>query len=238
MPQKLDNNDLYWCVRRLPKYMGRLLQESPGMMVGGGYIRACIAKEDIADVDVFAPSKEQAVKWAEELAAEQGDRRTHSTENAVTVCGGQLPIQFIHRWVFDSPAALINSFDFTISCAAIWWDAEKKCWDSLCDARFYTDLAAKRLIYRSPIRVEETGGSMLRVLKYYQRGYRIPLDSLGAVIARLNTGVEGSERLVEAAEAKVLTGLLREVDPLVDANHACHLPSGSELLQKLEQGEE
>ena len=44
----------------------------------------------------------------------------------------------------------------------------------LCNIRFYPDLAARRLVYTSPLRNEDAGGSILRVLKFYQRGYRIP----------------------------------------------------------------
>lgn len=106
-------------------------------------------------------------------------------------------------------------------------------WRSLVDDRFYPDLAAKRLVYRSPQRNEDAGGSLLRVLKFYQRGYRVPLDSMGAVIARLMSGVteEGLNGLIsegrtrEQAVARVVTGLLREVDPMIDAAHVAHLPA-------------
>ena len=101
-------------------------------------------------------------------------------------------------------------------------------WCSACDPRFYADLAAKRLVYRSPERNEDAGGSMLRVLKFYQRGYRIPLDSLGAVIARLIQGVKDPILLNEPKLARTLSGLLREVDPDIDPNHIAHLPSETE----------
>jgi len=133
------------------------------------------------------------------------------------VTGYSIPIQFIHRWTFDAPEKVIASFDFTIASAALWYEkriTDKGRWVSLCDDSFYADLAAKRLIYRSPVRVEDAGGSMLRVLKFYQRGYRMPLDSLGAV---MGADVQGafdhtkSDLSDEGQVAKVLTGLLREV---------------------------
>jgi hypothetical protein len=144
----------------------------------------------------------------------------------------------------------MESFDFTIAMAGFWWNptgeeetyienSEVKTrpagrWDSICDEHFYEDLAAKRLRYTCPQRNEDAGGSMLRVLKFYQRGYRIPLDSLGAVISRLVMGVDqnaivdGAEETIERQWAKVLTGLLREVDPNVDPEHIAHLPSMGE----------
>jgi len=142
-------------------------------------------------------------------------------------------VQVIHRWTYDVAEDLVQSFDFTIAKAAVWFDPVVG-WNSMCDETFYPDLAAKRLTYTSPQRNEDAGGSMLRVLKYYQRGYRIPLDSLGAVIARLMSGVEfdkireGREETQEKQLAKVVTGLLREVDPNLDPSHIAHLPSEAE----------
>lgn len=222
--KKLDDHDLYWCVRRLPKNVVELLQMYP-LMVGGGYLRACIAGEQVADIDIFSATKEQADNAASVLGANTYKGRVHESDNAFTVTGASLPVQFIHRWLFESPQALIESFDFSISCAVIWYDHEGKCWDSLCDDRFYADLAAKRLIYRFPQRNEEVGGSLLRVLKYYQRGYRIPLDSLGGAIARLASKVRWDEIGSEKNAAKIITSLLREVDPLVDVGHLAHLPT-------------
>ena len=75
-------------------------------------------------------------------------------------------------------------------------------------------MAAKRLVYLSPVRSEDAGGSILRVLKFYKRGYNIPLDSLAAVIGRLNSGVDHRATHGDPAQyEKVILGLLREVDP-------------------------
>ncbi len=83
---------------------------------------------------------------------------------------------------------------------------------------------------------EDAGGSLLRVLKFYQRGYRIPLDSMGAVLARLCKAVDwdlvkgqGTATSWEEQAAKVLTGLLREVDPNIDPDHIAHLPSTTDI---------
>jgi hypothetical protein len=122
--------------------------------------------------------------------------------------------------------ALITSFDFTIASAAIWFHDKK--WQSMCHERFYGDLSAKRLVYMSPVREEEAGGSMLRILKFYQRGYRIPLDSLAKVMTRVFKAVERPDALTEEKLAWVVHGLLREVDPLIDPNHQSHLPSTTE----------
>jgi hypothetical protein len=177
--------------------------------------------------------------------------RIFESDNAYTIYGYTTTPQIVHRWTFPNPREVVPSFDFTIACAAFWWSPESHIvpaqWESLCDPNFYSDLAAKRLVYRSPERNEDAGGSMLRVLKFYQRGYRIPLDSMGAVIARLCQGVKWSEiardaKLNGISEEQqlgdVLSGLLREVDPDLDPSHIAHLPSlkAARHLGKTEEG--
>jgi PHP family Zn ribbon phosphoesterase len=66
---------------------------------------------------------------------------------------------------------------------------------------------------------------MLRVLKYYKKDYRIPIDSLGEVIARLVKDIDFDSRPSESELALVITGLLREVDPAIDPSHVAHLPA-------------
>ena len=134
-----------------------------------------------------------------------------------------MTVQFIKKWVYEKPSDIISSFDFTIARAAMWF-ADKE-WHALCDDNYYVDLAARRLVYCSPKRIEEAGGSMLRVLKFYQRGYRIPLDSLGGVIARVVYDVKFSKLRCEEALKKVITGLLRDVDPQIDPTNIAHLPA-------------
>lgn len=219
---KLLDEDVQWIVRRMPKSVSDLLVANAGsLFLAGGFIRACIAGEKVADIDLFSPSTDEAKKAANALAASRGVK-VSATDNAFTVRVGELPVQFIHRWTFSSPVACVESFDFTIASAAVFFTSDGNQWLSCCDDRFYADLAAKRLVYRSPVRNEDAGGSLLRVLKFYQRGYRITLPSLGATIARLAMafdwgrieleGMSGKE--VEQRLARVATGLLIEVDPM------------------------
>lgn len=226
-------HDLQWCLRRTPKHLLEALKKAGNtVFVAGGFIRSCVAHEPVNDIDCFAQSKDAAKAFALGLVDGKEDRLLE-TENAFTVRSGRgLTIQVIHRWTFQTPEECIASFDFTIACAAFWWVStptesvpEHGKWQSAVDPRFYPDLAGKRLIYLSPIRNEDAGGSMLRVLKFYQRGYRIPIDSLGSVIARLVVGVDKCLRMPEEKIARVVTGLLREVDPNIDPSHVAHLPA-------------
>jgi hypothetical protein len=240
MYQTLDNQDLMWILRVLPKPILALMkEEKANIMLAGGFIRSCVLGEAPSDVDLFCPNKEVCETYANKLKERPGVS-VYSTDNAHTLKGFRFAVQFIHRWTYDNPEQILSSFDFTIACASVWFDGEN--WKSLVHPRFYQDLAAKRLVYTSPDRNEDAGGSLLRVLKFYQRGFRIPLGSFGAVIARLVNAVDlngievldtGGTRVGSTTEqrwATILTGLLREVDPLIDPEHISHLPSisGSE----------
>lgn len=232
--EELALHDLTFCARRLPRDLKDIMKrEGRKVFVAGGFIRSVIANEHVNDVDVFTPTKEDAERLANELAGP--GRKPYATDNAYTVFNRRITVQFIHRWTFTAPEQALESFDFTIAKAALWWGRDAR-WNSACDERFYADLAARRLVYTSPQRNEDAGGSILRVLKFYQRGYRIPLDSMGAVIARLMRGVDmqrfNASRLGEWGEpglSKVITGLLREVDPLIDPDAEGHVDSSPDI---------
>lgn len=239
--RSLESEDLRWALRRAPRAVLQLLKARAGVtFVGGGFLRACVANESVNDVDIFVSSVEAAREAAVFLQSKCEGAKLLETQNAFTVYGGNLPlsVQVIHRWVYTNPEQLMQSFDFTIAMAGFWWDAVALRWHSICDDRFYSDLAARRLRYTSPKRNEDAGGSLLRVLKFYQRGYRIPLDSMGAVMARLAINVdifkilECQDANRELQLAKVLTGLLREVDPNIDPTHIAHFPSDDEQEEK------
>lgn len=223
---ELLKEDLKWCVGRLPKDVLALLKERENQLfVAGGFIRSCIANEKINDIDLFSADKTSAELFATVLQGKE--YKMVKTDNAFTIYGkGRLSVQFIHKWTFSKPSEVLPSFDFTIAKAVIWYNGKN--WCSLCGDRFYQDLAAKRLVYCSPKRIEEVGGSMLRVLKFYQRGYRIPLDSLGEVIARIVSGIGFERATSEKDWGRALTGLLREVDPNIDPEHIVHLPDTNE----------
>lgn len=236
---ELSTRDLYWILRRTPKPVVSLMESQPNLFMAGGFIRACVANEEVSDIDLFAPDAERADLYTKVLAGNSG--KVWRSRNAITIRLPEvaMPIQVIHRWTYTKPEELIESFDFTVAKSVVWCSAHRDegshrpKWDSLIHPDFYADLAAKRLVYTSPKRNEDAGGSLLRVLKFYQKGYRIPLDSMAAVVARLAMGVQedklralSGER--EEAWTMALTGLLHEVDPLQDPHHLFHLPPTNE----------
>ncbi len=241
--QPLLVEDAQWILSRLPKELRSVLKEAAegGIIafVCGGFIRACIAGETVSDIDIITNSVPNAHFLVSKIKNAIEADRTFESDNATTIWKeGIPPIQVIHRWTSATPEELLQSFDFTIAKAGIWYDTRAG-WRHRCDTRFYQDLAAKRLVYTSPQRNEDAGGSMLRVLKFYQRGYRIPLDSLANVIARLSGAIDTTKvpigtngKMDEAQLGKVLCGLLVEVDPAFTPKDAKLAPDDADKAQK------
>ncbi len=218
MSTVLIQEDLHHVLARLPRDIINLLRKRPELMLGGGFIRSTIAGEHVNDIDLFGPSRDVLELIAKSFAIDR-EARFHSTDNAFTVLTpGRQPVQFIHRWTYADAATLLSEFDFTIAQCVIWWAPapdNRGEWRSLISEHFYPDLASKRLRYLSPERNEDAGGSLLRARKFLARGYHIEAHSLAKVVARLVKGVRDPGRFDdEQWLGSVLTGLLREVDPL------------------------
>lgn len=220
MSTALTNEDLRFVVTRLPKDIRALAQDA-AIIIGGGFLRETIAGNQPKDIDIFGATREMLTLAAKLLHAKR-EGRYFETKNAITVLSGaRMPVQFITRWLFPDPASVVQSFDFTVCQAAVWYDKASERWQSVVGDGFYPDLAARRLVYTFPQREEEAGGSMLRVRKFIQRGYSIQAPSLAGVIARIAMAVRWGEvnsrgftdREREDEAARVISGLLREVDP-------------------------
>ena len=202
----LNQRDLLTVTRRLPARLRELMKDSGSLFVAGGFIRACISGEDVSDIDVFTYEKERAKEAACDFAGE--GIKCIETDNAFTV-PGRPPIQFIHRWTFDRPESCVASFDFTIAQAAVWYEQGE--WRSHCADTYYEDLAARRLVYTKPGK-PEAGASILRMIKFIRRGYKISMEDLAALLAAFARMDRGGNMDTE----QVFRGLLREVDPLID----------------------
>ena len=213
MEIKLDNFDLNRVVRFLPSKIKSIMEQEfwrGKIFIAGGFIRDLVAGDKINDIDLFVNNKAEAELL---LSVLQGDKKVISTENAFTICE-RLPIQIIHRWTFQKPEEVLLSFDFSVCSAAIYYSDNG--WEGICHERFYKDVASKRLIYLVPDREEAPGGSMIRILKFYKRGYNIPLNNLSKVVARMMKDAEDCYKHddVEDSLKMYIDKALFEVDPL------------------------
>jgi hypothetical protein len=200
----LDEHDVRRIASRLPQPLRELLEKRSDLAVAGGFIRTIITNERVSDVDVFGSAPLAVKAAADDYAEIVKDRDPVETENAVTV-RGRPPVQFIHKWTFDTKRDLVQSFDFTIARSAIWF--EGAAWQSIADDRFYIDLAARRLVYASPAG-NTAGGTLLRLQKFVARGYRASAFNIAKIAQDLAAAAGGDDLLVKA-----LARLIREVDP-------------------------
>jgi len=220
--------DMHYVISRLPKSVVEIMKKF-NLYLSGGFIRSIISGEKPSDIDLFGKNEGIIIEAVDYLTKYKWSDSAHitKTDNAFTIISvGRLPVQFITRWLYDDPVKLINEFDFTITQAVIWFSHTESYSNnqneqidsykpySICSPFFYSDLAAKRLRYTSPDRKEDAGGSILRVVKFLRRGYNIAPEDLSKVICQLLKGVKDNVDLRDKYLCKILTGLMREVDPL------------------------
>lgn len=224
----MNGRDVAWARRRLPAAIRSAIEKCAfPIYVAGGYVRSVIADEKVNDIDLFCGAGGiEAAKLAISVAT--GRLPAATTKNAITWKARPWDVQLIIRWLYESPEACAASFDFTMAQAVLYCDGSGGAnphWKGIVSETFYADGMAKRLMYTCPDRDEDSAGSLLRVLKFYQRGYRIPVDSLADVVARAVKGLPmttgGDERIM----AREIQRRLRLVDPNADPAHDAHLPA-------------
>lgn len=187
---QLRAGDLELCLKGLPNGVFETLKDRK-CCVAGGYIRDTIGAIDAPkDIDIFTDSEESARIIAARLRDRSpfpgGITRIIETGKALTIHGaykGPLP-QVIFKWVFEDMSKVIDAFDFTCSQAAFWWDGTK--FVSRCHPFFYRDVEKQDLVFTHPA-VNDTLGTLLRVLKFYRAGYSIDNENLSQVIADICT---------------------------------------------------
>lgn len=206
---ELTSSDRRDTLHRLPERLLEIMRRpewKERIFVAGGCILSTVMDDTINDIDIFVRGPADAVALAIALSGLSPEQymapmlRAKAgilvTENAITLKEFSPAIQIISRWNFPSAPDAANSFDFSVCCAAIWFGDKiekdgngeqyvRLDWCSYCDVGFYPDAAARRLVYRAPKRAESPAGSMLRVLKFVRRGYRIESEQLAAVLGRL-----------------------------------------------------
>lgn len=169
--------------------------------LGGGFIRAIVADEKPSDIDLFVPDQGTANALATFIAECSIEASIHRSANAITIRGLGRPIQIITRWTYTSASAIIDSFDYTLAQAVLWKEGGE--WLTLVSAAFEEDVINRRLVYTRPIRDEEKAGSLVRLFKFYKRGYTPTLNTVADVCARAfaddSVSVAFSEVLHKAA---------------------------------------
>lgn len=137
-----------------------------GSMIAGGALTSIFTGQPVNDVDFYFKSRE-AFEEAVRGAYDDGFWCVAATGRAVTFVQSNSIIQFMHFDWFADPQAVFDCFDFTCCMAA--YDCDTK------ELVFHDDFlkhASQRFLRFHP-GTRFPFGSLLRVLKYQQRGYTI-----------------------------------------------------------------
>lgn len=134
--------------------------------IAGGALTSAFTGQPINDVDFYFKSKE-AFMEAVAHAYSDGLWCVAATDRAVTFISNTDVIQLMHFDFFETAEAIFDAFDYTVCMAA--YDMDKK--EFIFSENFMKHAAQRHLSFHSGTRYPY--GSLLRVLKYQDRGYKI-----------------------------------------------------------------
>lgn len=137
-----------------------------GAFIAGGALTSAFTNNHINDVDMYFKS-EELFKQAIEHAYDDTLWCVAATDRAVTFVKDDNVIQLMHFDFFETPSAVFDAFDYTVCMAA--YDVDAK--EFVFHEDFMKHAAQRKLSFHSGTRYPYN--SLLRVLKYQQRGYTI-----------------------------------------------------------------
>jgi hypothetical protein len=173
-------------VKALPSELRDLLVETgPALCVAGGFCRDVMTGHEPKDIDIFSRSKAaltaalDSFDWIEHYTM----KKTANAENFVSDDPERPDIQFITRVFLRDHYNAILSFDFSICQVGVYFDPDKG-WVGLASEAFLEDLPNFRMRYTAPERDEDPGASLLRMVKFVSRGYKIAEADIAKIVGR------------------------------------------------------
>lgn len=158
----------------LLKYQGKVF-------VGGGCLRDAILGDKPKDYDLFSTATSQT-----EVRDYLKDKSMSyfTSDNATSFyIKGQPTVQLITKWTYVDAQQMVEDFDFTVNQIGLVVIDNKP--TVVYTDGFLDDIYTKTLTYTSPVRDENCAGSLMRMVKFLQRGYKIDKDNLAKLIGRL-----------------------------------------------------
>lgn len=137
-----------------------------GAMIAGGALTSAFTGQPINDVDIYFKSKEDFIN-AVANAYDNSMWCVAATDRAITFVQRDKVVQLMHFDFFETAEAVFDAFDYTIVMAA--YDIDKK--EFVFHEDFFKHAAQRFLRFHSGTRYPY--GSLMRVLKYQDRGYKI-----------------------------------------------------------------
>ena len=142
-----------------------------GSFIAGGAITSAFTGQPINDVDYYFKSKEDFINAVAD-AYDQGFWCVAATDRAVTFVWRDNVIQLMHFDFFDTAERIFDAFDYTVVMGA--YDIDKE--DFVFHEDFFKHASQRFLRFHSGTRYPY--GSLMRVLKYQDRGYKIGKSDL------------------------------------------------------------
>lgn len=145
--------------------------EPEGAFIAGGALTSAFTGTTINDVDIYFKSKEAFIA-AVDMAYEERLWCVAATDRAVTFIRGNDVIQLMHFDFFQTAEDIFDAFDFTVVMAAFDMDSN----EFIFHEDFFKHASQRFLRFHNGTRYPY--GSLMRVLKYQQRGYTIGKSDL------------------------------------------------------------
>lgn len=144
-----------------------------GAFIAGGSLTSVFTGHTINDVDFYFKTKEDFAE-AVALAYEESFWCVSATDRAVTFVNNDNDnvIQLMHFDFFETAEAIFDAFDYTVCMAA--YDLDKQ--EFVFHEDFWKHASQRFLRFHSGTRYPY--GSLMRVLKYQDRGYKIGKSDL------------------------------------------------------------
>jgi hypothetical protein len=191
-------------VKSLAPEVKEILQHFDGTTcVAGGFCRDTMTGREPKDVDIFSEDARVAKLAIERFGWATALYSQKTTANAVSFTPvlnveSKPDVQFITRTYYTCPTELIESFDFSVCQVAVYWDQK---WVGVCTELFWQDIFGEKATYTLPTRDEDPGGSLLRMVKFVGKGYKVTENDIANVTGRFYAQLSGEPE--EAAREKV-----------------------------------
>lgn len=152
-----------------------------GPWIAGGAIRRTLLQDKLeSDFDFFFRSPEQKAEFVETLTEDHGawliSEREHAATYGVKFDQRTLIVQAITMAYYESPEAVIDSFDFTITQFA--YDGT----DLICGEFSLWDLSRKRLALH---KLTYGVSTVRRLIKYTKQGFTACSGVLAAILGEV-----------------------------------------------------
>ncbi len=194
-----------------------------GGIIAGGAITSVFTNQPISDVDIYFKSKQDFI-LAVGQAYDENLWCVAASDRAVTFTHNSGVVQLMHFDFFEDANAVFDAFDFSVCMGA--YDIDKEDW--VFQDNFFKHAAQRYLDFHAGTRYPYN--SLLRVLKYQDKGYRINRESLlriGLCLQRVE--INSWEDLADAIGGQYGERAKIETDKPYTLDAALELFNGSEF---------